>query len=177
MIRSEWRSETASEAFRQLKVTSLVNWAAPEVRRTRYVFIYQVILGTRHHSACIIDAVKVKKHAVSHGHWADHKAKIGDRIGYLATRHDADQMDQRADADLTRWANTTRNRQPAGNGGELTPLTEPEGTCRRDFKRMMVEELPDMSAHQASSDAMNLLADVDVLPAGLEMANSIKAKN
>ena len=125
----------------------------------------------------IIDAMKLKKHAVSHGHWADHKAKSGDRIGYLAARHDADQMHQRADADLSRWAYTTRNRQPAGNGGELTPLPEPEDTYRRDFKRMMVEELPDVLTHQASSDAMNLLADVDVLPAGLELANSIKARN
>src|SRR5262245_22204678 len=75
----------------------------------------------------IIDAVKLKEHAKSHARWAEHKAKSGDRIGALAARHDADQIQKRADQDLTRWAYTTRNRQ-AGNGGELVPLFEPENT-------------------------------------------------
>ena len=125
----------------------------------------------------IIDAVKLKDHATSHARWAEHKAERGDRIGAIAAHHDAAQMHERADKDLTRWAYTTRNRQPPGNGGELVPLPEPENTYRRDVKRMAVEELPDVLAHQASSDAMDLAARADVLPLALEMANSIKAKN
>ena len=124
----------------------------------------------------IIDAVMLNDRAASHGRWAEHKARSGDRIGYLAAKNDADQMHARADADLTRWSYTTRNRQQ-GNGGELVPLFEPEDAYRRDFKRMMVEDSPDVLEQQASSDAMNLLANVDALPAGLEMANSIKARN
>lgn len=124
----------------------------------------------------IVDAVKLKDHAASHGRWAEHKARSGDYIGYLAVKHDADQMQARADADLTRWAYTTRNRQQ-GNGGELVPLFEPEDTYRRDWKRMAVEELPDVLEHQASSDAMNLAIKADVLPTALELANSIKARN
>lgn len=125
----------------------------------------------------IIDAVKLKDRAASHQRWADHKAKGGDRIGALAAGHDAEQMRKRADAELTRWAYTTRNRQPPGNGCELAPLPEPEDTYRRDWKRMAVEELPDVLEHQASSDAMNLATKADVLPLALEMANSVKAKN
>lgn len=125
----------------------------------------------------IIDAVKLKDRAASHQRWADHKAKSGDCIGALSAGHDAEQMRKRADADLTRWAYTTRNRQPPGNGGELVPLPEPEDAYRRDWKRMAVEELPDVLEHQASSDAMNLVTKVDVLPLALEMANSVKAKN
>ena len=106
----------------------------------------------------IIDAVKLKDHAKSHARWAEHKAKSSDRIGALAAHHDAAQMHERADKDLTPWAYTTRNRQPPGNGGELVPLPEPEKTYRRDVKRMAVEELPDVLAHQASSDAMDLAA-------------------
>jgi hypothetical protein len=125
----------------------------------------------------IIDAIKLKRRAESHARWAEHKASSGDRIGALAAHHDADLMHERADKDLTRWAYTTRNRQPPGNGGELVPLFEPEDSHRRDMKRMEVEELPDVVEHQASSDAMNLAIKVDVLPLALEMANSIKAGN
>lgn len=125
----------------------------------------------------IIDAVRLKDRAAEHQRYADHKAKSGDRIGALSAGHEAEQMRKRADADLTRWAYTTRNRQPPGNGGELVPLPEPEDAYRRDWKRMAVEELPDVLEHQASSDAMNLATKADVLPLALEMANSVKAKN
>jgi hypothetical protein len=125
----------------------------------------------------VIDAVRLKDHAAAHERWADHKGKRGDRIGAMAARYDAAQMHERADKDLTRWAYTTRNREQPGNGGELVPLPEPEDSYCRDIKRMTVEELPDVLVHQASSDAMNLAVKADVLPAALEMANSIKAKN
>jgi hypothetical protein len=50
-----------------------------------------------------------------------------------------------------------------------------EGSGRRDHKRMTVEEPMHVLAHQAWSDAMDLLIDNDALALGLEMADNVKA--
>jgi hypothetical protein len=125
----------------------------------------------------VIEALQKRQRAVTHEDWAAHKAEVGDHIGAKMTRAEAAEMRQDADNELTRWAYTTENVKPRGNGGELIPLPEPANPSRRSYKREMVEEAPDVLAHQASSDAMDLACKADVLPAALEMANSIKARN
>ena len=125
----------------------------------------------------VVAAIQNRQNAIHTELWADHQARSGDRIGAMMTRSDSAKVREQADADLSRWAYTTESVKPRGNGGELVTLPEPENPARRDYKRQVVEEAPDVLAHQASSDAMNLAIKADVLPAALEMANSIKAKN
>jgi hypothetical protein len=127
----------------------------------------------------VIEALQKKDRAVRLEDWAEHKAtEMGDRIGAKAVRSDAAKLREEADADLSHWAHTTRLPQ-RGNGGELVPLFEsdPVDRSQRDYKREMVEEASDVLAHQASSDAMGLAVKADVLPAALDMANGIKARN
>jgi hypothetical protein len=91
-------------------------------------------------------------------------------------RRDAQRLRDKADSELTRWSHTTANVRPRGNGGELSPLPEPAHPARRAYLAMKVEEPAGVLQHQASADAMGLLADVDAVTLGLELANDLKAK-
>ena len=99
-----------------------------------------------------------------------------DRIAGLAIRHDAQLVRDNAKADLCRWSYTTAMPE-RGNGEELVPLPEPEDPQRRMVKKSVVQEPAGVLEHDASSQAMDLVANADVLSLALEMANSVKAKN
>jgi hypothetical protein len=104
--------------------------------------------------------------------------QLGDPLMGRVNLKYAAEADAAADAGLNHWNYAARPPQ-RGRGGELVPLLDntPEGFGRRDYKVMTVEEPAHVLAHQASADAMDLLIDNDTLALGLEMADSVKAKN
>lgn len=107
---------------------------------------------------------------------ADDEAKRGALGTARFQRRDAQKLRDRAENDLCRWTHTTANIQPRGNGGELVPLPAPEHPLRRDYIKAQVQEPAGVLRHQASSEAMGLLCDVDALTLGLELAEDMKCK-
>lgn len=103
--------------------------------------------------------------------------KRGDSLMGRVNLKYAEEADKKAEQELTHWNYTTRYPQQ-GRGGELVPLPDHtvEGSAKREHKRSTVEEPMHVLAHQASSDAMDLLIGNDALALGLEMADSVKAK-
>jgi hypothetical protein len=124
----------------------------------------------------IAQALRNKHRADGMDHWADRETVRRDRIAGLGIRHDAQLVRDKAEADLSLWAYTTATPQ-RGNGGELVPLPEPEDPQRRMVKKSTVQEPAGVLEHDASSQAMDLVANVDVLSLALDTANSVKAKN
>ena len=107
--------------------------------------------------------------------WAAEQASNGDLVGANNTRRDIERKRETIAKDLDHWHYTTRTPQ-RGNGNELVPLPEPEHPARRDYKRHMVEQPAGVLEHQASSEAMDLLADNETLALALDLANELKAK-
>lgn len=107
---------------------------------------------------------------------ADDEAKRGATTTARFQRRDAAKLREKAENDLSRWAHTTANIQPHGNGGELVPLPEPKHPARRDYLKAKVQEPVGVLRHQASADALALLADVDAVTLGLELADDLKCK-
>jgi hypothetical protein len=108
---------------------------------------------------------------------SEYAYRRGDALMGRVNLEYAAEADKAADDGMNHWNYTTRVPQ-RGGGGELVPLPDntPEGFERREWKRSTVEEPPHVLAHQASSDAMDLLIENDTLSLGLEMADSVKAK-
>lgn len=107
---------------------------------------------------------------------ADDEAKRGATTTARFQRRDAAKLREKAENDLSRWAHTTANIRPPGNGGELIPLPEPARPARRDYLKLKVQEPAGVLRHQASADALGLLADVDAVTLGLELADDLKCK-
>jgi hypothetical protein len=105
---------------------------------------------------------------------ADDQGKRGD-LCVSNTRRDAQKLRDNADTELTRWSHTTADAK-RGNGNELVPLPEPANPARRDYVKYNVEQAAGVLRHQASADAMDLVADAGALPLALELANDLKAK-
>jgi hypothetical protein len=107
---------------------------------------------------------------------ADDEAKRGALSTIRFQRRDAQKLRDNADNELCRWNHTTANVQPPGNGDELVPLPEPTHPLRRDYLKAKVQEPAGVLRHQASADALGLLADVDAVTLGLELADDLKCK-
>jgi hypothetical protein len=95
-----------------------------------------------------------------------------DPTGARWTRKDAEQLDAKAETDLSRWSYTMSAPQ-IGNGGELVPITE----AHTDAIAHHVREPTDMLAHSASTQRMELAGEADVLALSLDTANSITARD
>lgn len=108
--------------------------------------------------------------------WAEEQARTGDAVGARSTRREIEKMKTASEADLDHWSYTTRNPQ-RGNGNELVPLPEPEHPARRDYKVAHVEKPATVLAHQASSEAMDMLADNESLAIALDLANDLKPRS
>jgi len=109
-------------------------------------------------------ALKMKHRAAGMRRSADDYAG-SDPTGARFMRQDAATIETKADSDLCRWSYTT-GLPEAGNGGELIPLPEPATGHIAGH----VAEPADMLAHSASTQRMELAAEVDALALGLDAA-------
>ncbi len=116
-------------------------------------------------------ALKEKDSATRMRRWADELSEA-DPTGARWTRKDADAIEAKAEIALSRSSYTT-GLPETGNGGELVPLPESQTFAIAEA----VRDPPDMLAHSASTQRMELAAEADVLSLGLDAANSIKARD
>jgi hypothetical protein len=116
-------------------------------------------------------ALKEKDSATRMRRWADELSEA-DPTGARWTRKDADAIEAKAEIALSRSSYTT-DLPETGNGGELVPLPESQTFAIAEA----VREPPDMLAHSASTQRMELAAEADVLTLGLDAANSIDTRD
>jgi len=102
-------------------------------------------------------ALKAKHSAAGMRRSADEIADM-DPTGARWMRKDAEQLDAKAETDLSRWSYTTTEPQ-IGNGGELVPITK----AHTDAIAHHVREPADMLAHSAATQRMELAGEADVL--------------
>jgi hypothetical protein len=113
-------------------------------------------------------ALKAQHSAVGLRQTADKYAGM-DPTGAWFMRKDADAIETKADSDLCRWSYTS-GLPETGNGGELVPLSESETFAIAEA----VREPPDMLAHSASAQRMELAGEADALALGLDAAKRHK---
>jgi len=114
-------------------------------------------------------ALEAKDSATRMRRWADELSEA-DPTGARWTRKDADAIEANAEIALSRSSYTT-DPPKTGNGGELVPLPESQTFAIAEA----VREPPDMLAHSASTQRMELAAGTDSLALGLDAADAIKA--
>ena len=105
-------------------------------------------------------ALKEKDSATRMRRWADELSEA-DPTGARWTRKDADAIEAKAEIALSRSSYTT-GLPETGNGGELVPLPESQTFAIAEA----VRDPPDMLAHSASTQRMELAAETDVLSLG-----------
>ncbi len=101
------------------------------------------------------------------------KTAPGDPTGARWQHRDADDLAQKAKDRLELPAEYIE----VGEGGELVPVAPGDLTHRGHYFRDTVRDKPDMTAAHASYQRMTLAQDARALGAGIDMANTIRARN